>query len=73
MTGWYEVRCNGRNRSHHRLFCLIDLAAEGAGRPWLVVIAEMSKPFRTALSDADDKNIRELGSEYLARNPRSVV
>lgn len=73
MTGWYEVRVNGRNRSHHRLFCLIDLAAQGATRPWLVVVTGMSKPFRATLSAADYKAIKRLGDEYLSRNPRSVA
>jgi hypothetical protein len=72
MTGWYEARRNGRNRSQHRLFCLIDLEAQDATQPWLVVVTGMSKPFRTTFTDADYKGVRDLGDEYLARNPRSV-
>jgi hypothetical protein len=73
MTGWYEVRRDGRGRSHHRLFCLLDLAAQGQTKPWLVVITGMSKPFLTTFSAADYQSVRELGDEYLARNPRSAV
>jgi hypothetical protein len=72
MTGWYEVRVSGRHRVHHRLFCLIDLAAQGAVKPWLVVVTGMSKPFRTTFSQADYLAVRLLGGEYLTRNPRSV-
>jgi hypothetical protein len=35
------------------------------------VICGLSKPFRTQLSDADYERVRDLGREYLARNPRS--
>jgi hypothetical protein len=72
MTGWHELRCNGRDRSQHRLFCLIDAAAQGATKPWLVVITGMSKPFRTIFTKADYKAVRDLGDEYFARNPRSI-
>lgn len=72
MTGWHELRCNGRDRSQHRLFCLIDTEARGASKPWLVVITGMSKAFRTTFTDADYKSVRDLGEEYRARNPRSV-
>jgi hypothetical protein len=73
MTGWFEVRRPGRDRSQHRLFCLIDLDAIGARKPWLVVITGLSKPWRTAFSDADYQAVRDLGSEYRRRNPRSVA
>lgn len=73
MTGWFEVRVNGPQRHHYRLFCRLDYAAKGADKPWLVVIGGLDKPFRTTLSDADYAAIRRLGDEYLARNPRSVV
>lgn len=73
MTGWHEVRMQGRNRSQHRLFCLVDLAAQGAAKPWLVVVTGMSEPFRTVFAEAEYKAVRRLGEEYLARNPRSVA
>jgi len=33
----------------------------------------MSKPFRTVFSEAEYKAVRQLGEEYLSRNPRSVA
>jgi len=65
-------RCNGRDRSQHRIFCLIDLAAEGATKPWLVAVTGMSKPWQTTFSEADYAAVRNLGDEYKSRNPRSV-
>ena len=72
MTGWYEARCNGRDRTQHRLFCLIDLDAKGAVKPWLVVVAGMTKAWQAKFTEAEYQNIRALGEEYRARNPRSV-
>jgi Txe/YoeB family toxin of Txe-Axe toxin-antitoxin module len=71
MTGWYEVRVNGAHRHHYRLFCRLDYDAAGVSKPLLVVIAGKDKPFRTVLSPADYAEVRTLGDEYLARNPRS--
>ncbi|MFI5906889.1 hypothetical protein [Dactylosporangium sp. NPDC051541] len=73
MTGWFEVRVNGPDRHHYRLFCLLDYEAAGRDKPLLVVVAGLSKPFRTALSDADYAAVRVLGAEYRARNPRSLM
>ncbi len=79
MRGWHEVRADGpkpggaKGRHHYRLFCLLDYDAKGAGKPLLVVIAGISKPFRTTLSTGDYAKVRELGKEYLARNPRSLA
>lgn len=71
MTGWFEVRVNGPNRTHYRLFCRLDYDAIEESKPLLVIIAGLSKPFRTTLSAADYAKVRELGAEYFARNPRS--
>jgi hypothetical protein len=79
MAGWFEVRVDGpkpgggKGRHHYRLYCLLDLAAEGVDKPLLVVVAGMDKPLRTTLSDADYAVVRELGEEYRARNPRSIA
>ncbi|WP_306206697.1 hypothetical protein [Actinoplanes sp. RD1] len=73
MTGWYEARRAGRHRMQYRLFCLIDTAAIGAERPWLVVVAGLRKPAGTGFAPGDYRWVRALGEEYLARNPRSVV
>lgn len=72
MTGWFEVRVNGPQRRHFRLFCVLDYVAEGLARPLLAVIDGRDKPFRTELSVADYAAVRALGAEYLRRNPRSL-
>lgn len=72
MTGWFEVRVNGPQRRHFRLFCLLDYVAEVLERPLLVVIGGRDKSFRTELSAADYAAVRALGAEFLRRNPRSL-
>ncbi len=72
MAGWFEVRVDGPNRHHYRLFCLLDYEAQGSDKPLLTVITGLDKPFRTTLSDADYRRVRDLGIEYRNRNPRSV-
>ncbi|WP_222723289.1 hypothetical protein [Streptomyces sp. gb1(2016)] len=73
MSGWFEVRVNGPKRHHYRLFCLLDYEAEGAGKPYIVIITGLDKPFKTALSPKDYQAVRELGAEYKKRNPRSIA
>jgi len=73
MTGWFEVRVDGPRRHHYRLFCLLDYAAHGPAKPLLVVICGLDKPFRTQLSQADYRQVRNLGTEYLGRNPRTLT
>ena len=73
MTGWFEVRVNGPQRCHYRLFCKLDYRAVGFTKPLLVIFDGRSKPFRTVLSDEDYRAIRELGDEYFERNPRSII
>jgi hypothetical protein len=73
MTGWFEVRVDGPRRHHYRLFCRPDYGAHGSPKPLLVVVCGLSKPFRTQLSDAEHGRVRELGREYLSRNPRSLA
>ena len=73
MAGWFEIRVDGPKRNHYRLFCRLDYEAQGLDKPLLVVIDGRSKPFRTTLSDDDYAAIRELGDEYFARNPRTIV
>ena len=73
MTGWFEVRVDGPRRHHYRLFCRLDYAADGRSKPLLAVICGLSKPFRSQLSDTDYKHVRDLGREYLDRNPRSLA
>jgi Txe/YoeB family toxin of Txe-Axe toxin-antitoxin module len=75
MAGYYEVRVDGPNRHHYRLFCLLerDGARLGLGGPSLVILAGMDKPFRTTFSDADYSKVRALGAEYRSRTPRNVA
>jgi hypothetical protein len=73
MTGWFEVRVDGPRRHHYRLFCRLDYDAEDWPKPLLVVICGLDKPFRTELSGADYRHVRDLGEEYLHRNPRSLA
>ena len=75
MAGWYEVRVDGPNRRHYRLFCLLerDGARAGLGGPSLVIICGKDKPFRSVLSARDYADVRALGAEFLARTPRSVA
>ncbi|MFI5296747.1 MAG: hypothetical protein ACHREM_01505 [Polyangiales bacterium] len=75
MRGWYEVRVDGRDRHHFRLFCLLekDGATLGLGGPSVVLVTGKDKPFQTVLSDADYAEVRRLGAEFRARAPRSVA
>jgi hypothetical protein len=52
MAGYFEVRVDGRDRRHFRLFCVLerDGARLGLGGPSVVVLTGMEKPFRTTLS-----------------------
>lgn len=73
MASWFEIRVDGPNHHHYRLFCKLDYEAEGVEKPLLVVIDGRDKPFRTTLSAADYSKIRSNGGEYLQRNPRSIM
>lgn len=74
MTGWFEIRVDGpRRRLHYRLFCRLDYEAEGVDKPLLGIVAGLSKPIGTLLSDADYATVRALGEEYFANNPRSIA
>jgi hypothetical protein len=75
MAGYFEVRVDGRDRRHFRLFCVLerDGARLGLGGPSIVVITGMEKPFQTTFSERDYAQVRHLGEEYGAREPRSVL
>jgi len=75
MAGYYEVRVDGRDRRHYRLFCLLerDGAQLGLGGSSIIVITGMEKPFRTKLSERDYDRVRQLGDEYRSRVPRSAL
>lgn len=72
MTGWFEVRTKHQKRLY-RMFCLQDRKAPGLPKPALVMVIGGDKPNESAFSDAFYKNVRDLGAEYLASNPRSVA
>jgi len=74
MSGFFEVRVDGPQRHHYRLFCVLerDGAKVGLAGPSIVVVAGKAKPFRTLLSDADYKQVRALEGEYRRRPRRSV-
>ncbi|WP_394829978.1 hypothetical protein [Pendulispora albinea] len=75
MAGFYEVRVDGPQRSHYRLFCFLDRdgAQVGLGGPSLVLVTGKKKAFMTLLSKADYAEVRRLGTEFRARVPRSVA
>jgi hypothetical protein len=75
MAGYYEVRVDGAQRHHYRLFCVLerDGAQLGLGGPSIVLITGKDKDFRTVLSERDYADVRRLGTEYKARSPRSVA
>jgi hypothetical protein len=79
MAGWFEVRVDGpkpgggKGRHHYRLYCLLDHGAKGVDKSLLVVVTGLSKALRTTLSERDYAQVRKLGAEYRARNPRSLA
>ncbi|MGH7270624.1 MAG: hypothetical protein ACREJ3_09350 [Polyangiaceae bacterium] len=75
MAGYCEIRVDGPKRHHYRLFCLLERkgVALGLGGASLVLICGKDKAFRTVLSARDYADVRRLGTEYLARLPRSVI
>jgi hypothetical protein len=75
MRGYYEVRVDGPQREHFRLFCILepDDAKKELGARSLVVITGMVKPFRTEFTKTEYNSVKRLGDEYLRRTPRSVV
>lgn len=75
MSGYYEVRVDGPQRKHYRLFCLLERegAKCGLGGPSIVVITGMMKDYLTVFSEAEYAQVRELGDEYRERKPRSIA
>jgi hypothetical protein len=72
MSGIFELRVDGPDRQHYRLFCLLDSKADGAQKPYLVVIHGLDKKFKTKFSPSQYGDIRQLADEYLGANPRSL-
>jgi hypothetical protein len=72
MGGIYEVRVDGPpNRTHYRLFCVLDTKAQGG--PLLVLIDGTSKPFRTEVPSKVYARVRKYRDEYLKRPKRSLA
>jgi hypothetical protein len=73
MAGYYEVRVD-HARIHYRLCCRLERNGQKVGLdgPSIVTIAGRSKTFGTVISKHDYARVREMGAEYLRRNPRSV-
>lgn len=75
MAGYYEVRVDGPQRRHFRLFCILERSGgdHNLGGASIVLITGMVKEFRTTFSGRDYARVRALGDEYRARSPRSVA
>ena len=73
MTGWFQAKADGPGRRHYRLFCRLDYDAKDHEKPLLVVVAGLDKPFKTEFPESSYARVRELGEEYLSRNPRSLA
>lgn len=79
MGGYYEVRKQGPGREQFRLFCILEngdeaeLARRGLRRPAITVLTGMRKPFMTVFSEADYRNVRDLGDDHRANYPRRVA
>ena len=75
MSRIYEVRVDGPNRHHYRLFCLLERegAQLGLGGPSVILVAGKDKPFQTKLSDREYDEVSDLVREFKSRNPRSVL
>lgn len=76
MTGYFEARVTSKTANgkwHFRLFCLLDYDETGKTSPLLTVIDGAAKLYQTTLPDSRYAEVRELGNEYLARNPRSLA
>lgn len=80
MGGYYEIRCTGPGRQHHRLFCVLDngtseeLAERGLDGPKIAVINGLAKPNATLFTDSEyAKRVRRLGERYLKTIPRPIA
>lgn len=74
MAGYYEIRIDGPQRRHYRLFCVLENPGTGVGLkgPSLVVLCGMEKPFRTTFSKRDYARVRDLGERFRSSVPRSI-
>jgi hypothetical protein len=79
MTGWFEIRLTGPGREQFRLFCLLEngtddeLLRRGLVRPAIAVIDGRRKPWRTVLTAADYRAVKNLGEEHKRQFPRRIA
>lgn len=75
MKGYHEVRVMGPGKMLYRVFCILERAVDGLGltNHSIVAIDGMSKPNRTAFTEAEYAAVRKLGDEFRDRKPRSVT
>jgi hypothetical protein len=50
-----------------------EVRVDGPKRHHYRLFCRLDKPCRTELSDSDYAGVRQLGDEYLSRNPRSIA
>ena len=60
MAGYYEIRVDGPNREHFRLFCILepDDVTKKLGAPTIAGVAGASKPFRTTFTKREYAAVR---------------
>lgn len=74
MNGWFEIRIDGPpNRTHYRMFCLLDYVAIGSQVPLLVLVDGRTKKFRTTLKPAEYAAVKREGDRYWSINPRPLA
>lgn len=79
MGCYYGIRVTGPGREQFRLFCLLEnagertLTARGLRGPAIAMITGMRKRTGTVFSDRDYANVRRLGSDYTAQEPRRIA
>jgi hypothetical protein len=77
MTGYQEVRVQGQARGtarmNFRLFYYLDRQGPGLPREAIVLLDGRAKPLRTALSESDNADVRQLGTDYRSSNPRRIA
>ena len=79
MTGYYEIRRSGPGRAQLRLFCLLEngsdgeLLRRGLVKPAIAVIDGRRKPWRTALSPAEYRAVKDLGEDHKHVYPRRIA
>lgn len=73
-TGRFEIRVNGApNRTHYRVYCLLDHQAQGHDKPLLVLVDGRTEASRTTLTESDHAAVTVLGDDYRSRNPRPIA